>query len=713
MQRCLSVLGLALALLATIPARANLRHVPGQFTTIQAAIDAATAGDTVLVAPGTYFENIKFKGKKILVASQYVLTGEASLIRATIINGSRPAHPDTASCVLFINGEDSSSVLAGFTLTGGRGTLWRDEHGAGDYWEGGGVLSALASPTIRNNFIFDNEAINGDRAASAGGGAIRCGDGAPRILNNVILANRGMYGAGIVLNYCSGATVRNNVIAENRVYQAVTGKPTYGGGGIWINNILPNVRVANIIENNTIIGNSSASSPNSSPPAANGGAFVIWNGAIAVVRNNIVWANMQTTGGSIYAPVGSLTIAYNNIEGGYAGTGNIAVPPQFADSSYYLDTQSPCIDGGDPDSGFNDPAESGAPAQAKWPSRGGVRNDMGAYGGPGANVLAAFSRASSLTPSTRVDFGNILPGEVGAVGIAFTNIGAEVLRIEQAHIANNAGNAITVATVLPLQVRPAASDTLKLQWAPQQNGVLQDTLLVYSNGARQSNPQKIALLGNANPTPQLFLNTASYNLGDIDVNVAQADTTFWIYNRGTGADSVYLSINYRGIQPAEALRVSPGAVALAAGDSLLVRFLLFPANFRRPLFSLYTPRVVVRSRFGLGTTVFEKEMRFRLVGTVSVDEDAYAASAAFTLEQNQPNPFNPQTKISFTLPQAEQVSLKVYDVLGNEVATLKNEEMPPGAHAVIYEAHALASGTYFYRLQAGAFVATKKMSLVR
>lgn len=713
MRRFFLVVGLALALLTAIPGHANIRLVPGQYATIQAAIDAAAAGDTVLVAPGSYFENIKFKGKKILVASQYVLTGEVALIRATIIDGSKPAHPDTASCVLFINREDSSSVLAGFTLTGGRGTLWRDEHGAGDYWEGGGVLSALASPTIRNNFIFDNEAINGERAASAGGGAIRCGDGAPRILNNVILANRGMYGAGMVLNYCSGAIVRNNVIAENRVYQAAAGKPTYGGGGIWINNILPNVRVANIIENNTIIGNSSASAPNSPPPAANGGAFVIWNGAIAIVRNNIVWANTQTTGGPIYAPTGSLTITHNNIEGGYAGTGNIAAPPQFADSSYYLNAQSPCVDGGDPGSDFNDPADSGAPAQAKWPSRGSVRNDMGAYGGPGANILAAFSRASSLTPPARVDFGNILPGNVGTVGIAFTNIGAKVLRIEQAQVAGNAGNTITIATALPLQVRPAASDTLKLQWAPLQNGVLQDTLLLYSNDASQSNPQKISLWGNANPTPQLFLNTASYNLGDIDVNVARADTAFWIYNRGTGADSVYLSINYRGIQPAEALSVSPGAAALAAGDSLHVTFALFPALFRRPLFAVYSPRVVVRSRFGLGTTVFEKEMRFRLVGTVGVDENAHVTNGVFKLEQNQPNPFNPQTKISFTLPQAEQVSLKVYDMLGNEVATLKNEEMPPGAHALMYDARALSSGTYFYRLQAGAIVATKKMSLVR
>ncbi len=85
----------------------------------------------------------------------------------------------------------------------------------------------------------------------------------------------------------------------------------------------------------------------------------------------------------------------------------------------------------------------------------------------------------------------------------------------------------------------------------------------------------------------------------------------------------------------------------------------------------------------------------------------------FALEQNYPNPFNPTTMIRYELPLASAVSLKVYDVLGREVATLVNERQEAGAYSIPFNATALSSGIYFYRLQAGNFVATKKMMLVK
>lgn len=85
----------------------------------------------------------------------------------------------------------------------------------------------------------------------------------------------------------------------------------------------------------------------------------------------------------------------------------------------------------------------------------------------------------------------------------------------------------------------------------------------------------------------------------------------------------------------------------------------------------------------------------------------------FTLSQNYPNPFNPSTTIKFQIPNASFVTLKVYDVLGNEVATLFNEEKPAGNYEVDFDAKGLSSGIYFYKLQAGSFVETKKMILLR
>jgi hypothetical protein len=93
------------------------------------------------------------------------------------------------------------------------------------------------------------------------------------------------------------------------------------------------------------------------------------------------------------------------------------------------------------------------------------------------------------------------------------------------------------------------------------------------------------------------------------------------------------------------------------------------------------------------------------------DKDLIAAG--FQLQQNYPNPFNPSTRIQFQIASSVQVSLKVYDVLGNEVATLVDEYKPYGNYEVEFKTERLSSGIYFYKLQAGNFVETKKMILLR
>ena len=85
----------------------------------------------------------------------------------------------------------------------------------------------------------------------------------------------------------------------------------------------------------------------------------------------------------------------------------------------------------------------------------------------------------------------------------------------------------------------------------------------------------------------------------------------------------------------------------------------------------------------------------------------------YSLSQNYPNPFNPSTKIAFKLPSKDFVSLRVYDVLGNEVATLVNEERAPGSYEVLFDASELVSGVYVYSLRAGSFVQTRKMLLLK
>jgi hypothetical protein len=87
--------------------------------------------------------------------------------------------------------------------------------------------------------------------------------------------------------------------------------------------------------------------------------------------------------------------------------------------------------------------------------------------------------------------------------------------------------------------------------------------------------------------------------------------------------------------------------------------------------------------------------------------------AVFSLGQNFPNPFNPETTIRYTLPSRSHVLLAVYNALGGRVAVLAEGEQESGFHEVRFDGSALASGVYFYRLQSTGFVQTKKLSLLK
>jgi hypothetical protein len=116
-------------------------------------------------------------------------------------------------------------------------------------------------------------------------------------------------------------------------------------------------------------------------------------------------------------------------------------------------------------------------------------------------------------------------------------------------------------------------------------------------------------------------------------------------------------------------------------------------------------------------TFYENNFGYPIVSV----KDEMPNASTFKLEQNYPNPFNPCTKIKFTIPtvgtsrqgRTVSVQLKVYDVLGNEIATLVNEELSPGEYEIDFSASKLSSGIYFYQLKSEGFVETKKMLLLK
>lgn len=462
---------LLLAAVMIGPVFAATRHVPTEYGTIQAAILASVHHDTVLVDPGVYRENINFRGRNIVVGSRFIIDGDPARIVSTIIDGSTPTHPDTASCVLIVCGEDSTAVLEGFTLTRGTGTVWRDIHLNRSYREGGGVLIELSSPVIRHNLIIENEAVNTAGVTSAGGGGIRCGDASPLISHNVIARNRGRYGAGIVMNYATG-TLLNNVICDNE------GGEDYGGAGLWLYAVGPTV-----VEQNTIAGNHSV---------LDGGGIFVWSTTITG-HNNIVWGNTAATGSAgIGVTGGTATLTFSDVQGGWPGPGNIDADPAFAAYNLYVTPSSPCVDAGDPASP-PDPEDPSSPGMARYPAQGGLRADMGAYGGSLWPVLDSFTRPGIFVPVEELAFDYVAPGGLDTLEAAIAATGTGALVIDRVDLVGDAVGAITIDQAFPMTVSPFETASLRFIWAPMSDEPMFGAALLYHNDPAVSSPVEVAL----------------------------------------------------------------------------------------------------------------------------------------------------------------------------------------------------------------------------
>jgi hypothetical protein len=287
--RTLSIRALTLSVtscvsLATGPL-AGVIQVPSDSTTIQAAIRGAQDGDTVLVAPGTYVENVNFLGKAILVTSEAGAAG-------TIIDGSAPAYPDSGSVVYFVSGEDSNSIIRGFTITSGSGTYMEISP---SYWVycGGGILCVQdRGPLISDNILVGN--------VSECGAAICCCYSDATVVRNVIALNVADHVGGGLWCFFSNAWIEGNLIANCTTVGT--------GGGVSTSMGSPT------IVGNTIVGNASGM----------GGGVCAWEDYYGLIEDNYIAHNTAwADGGGIYAMWSEPVIRHNVIEGnaasGYGG----------------------------------------------------------------------------------------------------------------------------------------------------------------------------------------------------------------------------------------------------------------------------------------------------------------------------------------------------------------------------------------------------------
>ena len=294
-----------------------VKDVPDEYPNIQSAINACVDGDTVLVYTGTYYENINYLGKNITVGSPFLTEQDPSYIEQTIISGD-----NGGSVVTFENGEDTTAILTGFTITQGSGKL-----------------------------------IETDGELISYGGGIYCGNESSATLSHLIVKeNTAQCGAGMWIDHDNIQTIINDcVIAENNA--------TSAGGGMAIRN-----HSATLI-NCSIINNFSDYMA---------GAIFGYSEEINL-RNCILWNNSQSQETHCYFASGAVvSISYSDIEEGESGIelvsstliwdeGNISDDPCFTDpdnGDYSLTwnntVRSPCIDTGDPDIVYNDADETRA-----------------------------------------------------------------------------------------------------------------------------------------------------------------------------------------------------------------------------------------------------------------------------------------------------------------------------------------------------------------
>jgi hypothetical protein len=301
-----------------------------------------------------------------------VSSGDIRLVNCEITNNAARSHGGGIAVQL----DSGQIILDGCVLSSNSA----NETAAGSGYVGGGIYAALqanAKLILTRSFLSQNYCAGNCNGAfcnslSRGGGIYVSGGNLTvlntRIENNEVRATETVSGGGEVIQswgggiYVNSGTLfmRNAIVAFNSATGAGNGdSPSRLGGGVYLNS-----GTTADIANCTLIGNN--------PHAAHR------IGSSTDIRNSILYFNNAESS----QLAGSFTVSHSDVQNGYAGTGNIDFNPLLCPENYMILAESPCVDAGDPQSAYDDACFS--TAQCQPGSLGSVRNDMGAYGGPGA-----------------------------------------------------------------------------------------------------------------------------------------------------------------------------------------------------------------------------------------------------------------------------------------------------------------------------------------
>ena len=703
-------------------------RVPSQYSTIKAAIDAASAGDTVLVADGTYTENLN-------ISKDIKIIGENGAEK-TIIDGGK-----NGEVVWFRGSTTRDCLLDGFTVTNGG-----NSDPANNGSDGGGIV-INGSPTLKNLIIRDNERLEG-----SGEGISIVGGGNALITDCIIKDNRAHSSSEGVINvYRSSVEFKNCVISNNdgAVMHIGTEDPsTYpanlimdnvevmnhscvGCGNdatISIHNATTTLKNVNIHDNKvgsavTIwrdgedaqvelkIEDSDFIRNHASTSGGSGGALRFSNLQLVRILNTTFSSDSsKTDGGAIYSwNTDSLFIDNSTFNGNVSTDGNGGAMTVKGDenSTLYCEIKNTTFENNS--GGWGGAIAAFEPIDMNIDSVFATGNEASGNGG---FIELCCGASVSITNST------IYNNETNNNDL---NVGDSKLTIKNSIIwKDKIGGGGTDATIEVtysdveggftgtgnIDANPIFCDTI--------NYLIRDTSPCVGTGENGSNMGARGI-GCYRPSSFDWVSTALDTINITQSNLADTYTLQWSESTDADGDSIiYLLYARTGVNPAE-------EVYDTTSTSLLIPYQEFlQKTFEQiPMLSRATVKFSVGATDGFDTVMVMGDDRVVFVNRYEyLSTEGKGIPTEFVLHENYPNPFNPTTILRFDLPEVSNLTLTIYNMLGQKVKTFNMQSTPAGYHSVKWNAtndygDPVGAGVYLYQLQTKDFVKTRKMVLLK
>ncbi len=635
------------------------------FRTIQHAVDIGFSYDTISVENGTYDENINIYLKNILIASQYIYSGDSLDVQNTIIDGG------SNSPVITVNRCGSSAGIVGLTIRNGSSE------------NGGGISCIYSSPGISSNIILNNL-----------GSGIFCTRSSPIIKDNMIVSNHGAnLGGGINCEFSANAIIINNVIEGNSA--------NLGGGiycGYWADPV---------IDTNTIIDNSAA---------IFGGGIYLYH-SDAVIRYNIISENSAENGGGIWGSLCEPAISHNDILDNIATANGGGI--------CFRDNYNPLSDNSIPKIDSDIPLKNDArKSQTEDETNPNIFDNLIA-GNSADNGGGLYSIGRVITntivenSATSLGGGIYCNGSTIVKGNTFMDnsapYGAGIYSyyrgvplislnvIKHNHASTNGGGIFSYG---PNSI--ISNNTIYENTAFRGGGI-------FCGANTPTIDNNIVSSNHATYAGGIFCVTS---IGTITNTICWGDSSIYGHNEihAPNSHTVIYSNIQGGWEGEGNIDVEPLFRDPENGD-----FHLMSTDcgdpYDSPCIDAGHPDKLdslLDCSWGLGA--LRSDMGAYGGGDstmVGIDDEVPEIPSRFALAQNYPNPFNASTIIQFNLPSASDVIIEIYDILGRRVETLFDAEQPAGYHQIVWDASDQSSGIYFYRIQAGEYSDTRKMVLLK